>query len=902
MTEQYKIVYTSLLSEAKYTINNDRNRFVNSTIVEDINPTTGLISQTSIGDKFRVDIKNYWKWNQGNITQNLPDWNVPLYMPSPPQVETNDAKEKVLRFSSSDLGLNVSLRKVDEQTIESLAGYKKETYEIFIAGTEEEIGQQNPLIALKGSNWWTNWCLSSFPNANWHEDTVFSMNKPETGLQDMSRGDEVQRNFVKIKGNYNYLSLKYEKLISGFTQDALEGPSETFNELLLPNLYTYMSVVNNNVGVINSNTTTLEDDRPDPPEIISKFKNHLTLNGFLKDFDTNSLFYKQSKMGATPVTYNKFDLANNSIGNYLNVWADAAEAAALENQENPVHGMPAIVEAQIGYDNILFSEADFKIINDYNSAASMFPMNVQIQLEPERDKTVFRALKDTKYNSLMLRYIADSNNENTWDFYASNENRTKNLSTTARSLNDFLEDAKDGKLTSDDTLQKDYVYIGTDNDEYDFSAPQNSFFSKLMSLGLDSKINSTINNTARSFEQILSGDECYAETVAYEIEKWSAGGGGQLLEKIQTFYLPNDDTSMIEMFDTQVKYNKFYVYRIFAHKVVFGTIYSYNTSKDSIYDKPDGKSVLVDVTTYPVMKIIRVPYYNVDELELEVTGPGTGVFKLASHLTTLVMDDAPLPPEIEIVPMIKSPSTMLINIKDTIGSMRQFARPIEEDDTNQYEVLLEKQLKDEFNLSKEQLANINLFDNKVFFKSDEPSEYLQTFRTTTKPTSYGDFKDSEKQLLNGPNNSVKINLNFNQKYYFVFRAIDFHGKFSNPTDVYEVEIKEEDGMWFPVIRIFNIEEENKLDLIKKSKKDTNFSMSGKRFVHIKPSYHQWMMKGKYDEEDYESAFDIPDFSIGEADESVFQENRKFKIRLTSKKTGRKIDLNIRFKQRQEKIH
>ena len=176
------------------------------------------------------------------------------------------------------------------------------------------------------------------------------------------------------------------------------------------------------------------------------------------------------------------------------------------------------------------------------------------------------------------------------------------------------------------------------------------------------------------------------------------------------------------------------------------------------------------------------------------------------------------------------------------------------------------------------------------------------FHTIQKPKTYEDFQDSIKQLLNGPNNSAKIDLNFNQKNYFTFRAIDQHGKFSNPTDVYEVEIKQEDGVSFPIIKLINLEEDAKKEEKLERQKNNKASLTGKRFIHIKPCYQQWVMKEKYVEEEFPSAFDIPNFSIGEADNSVFQENRKFKIRLTSKKTGRKMDINVRFKQRQEKIH
>ena len=127
--------------------------------------------------------------------------------------------------------------------------------------------------------------------------------------------------------------------------------------------------------------------------------------------------------------------------------------------------------------------------------------------------------------------------------------------------------------------------------------------------------------------------------------------------------------------------------------------------------------------------------------------------------------------------------------------------------------------------------------------------------------------------------------------------MDNHGKFSNPTDVYEVEIKEDSGISYPVIRVFNLVAEN----AKTSKTKHVFSLAGRKFIYLKPAFEQWEMTEKYAEADYNSAFDIPDFGIGTSKESVFQENRKFKIRLTSKKTNRKIDINVSCKQKNKKV-
>jgi hypothetical protein len=871
----------------------EKTLIANQEVVETIDATTGEPTTDGIADSFRVDIQNYWSYKKKvNLIDSMIFTLVdaPLGLKELPSMEVNDAKEKTYSLHSLSLQEKLSLRKIDSVAYEPTTGQQIETY---------EIRQTSGIDDDNLDSQWTNWCLANFTGTR--TDFVFSVNTPERSEKDFDSAAGLTKNFVKVKPSYNYYKLDYENLISGGDGSAQED-AEVFNEKILPNLYTYMTFIKHNM---NKNNAELQEKNTPTDKQLEVFENHLTLNGLMENLDVNSLFFKETELWYNPaVTENKFDLSENTIGNYFSLWT---ETAANRNRFGG-QGDVDLEDAAAPYEKIVFSSSDFKIVDNPNGVASTFPMNVEVEIETEKNNFVMNTLQQTKQSRFLQRYISDKTNE-TEDtaFVVNNGNKTTtDLFYKTWNMQDFVSKAFNGDLTNE-TNADDTIFIGDPKEDFDFSAPQNSFFVTLMGLAMRSKLDNFTKTTFRGFESILNGDESYSETLVYEVEKWSSTVDGQLINKLQTFYLPNDDTQTIDFFDTQVKYNKSYVYRIFAHKAVFGTSYTYSIQEANINEEE--KTAIFTVTMEPNIQIIRIPYYNVNEnlgfLNLGLVGPGGVIVEPeitgGNHMTTVVLDEAPLPPEIEIVPLIKEPNKIIINMKDTIGSMRQKPRPIEEGDIGLYQALLEKQYKEKYDITKEQLAQIDVLAEKIFFKSDEPSLYMQMFHTIEKPKTYSDFQNSIKQLLNGPNNSAKITLNFNQKNYFTFRAIDQHGKFSNPTDVYEVEIKEENGMSFPVIRVMNLEEETKKTNELEREKNQKFSITGKRFIHIKPAYQQWIMKEKYESLDFASAFDISDFSIGEAEQSVFQKNRKFKIRLTSKKTGRKVDLNVRFVQRQEKI-
>ena len=359
---------------------------------------------------------------------------------------------------------------------------------------------------------------------------------------------------------------------------------------------------------------------------------------------------------------------------------------------------------------------------------------------------------------------------------------------------------------------------------------------------------------------------------------------------------------MVDFIDTQVIPNKFYVYRIWAHKLVVGTRINLSLVPGTIVDTKQEKSAEINVLTKPIIKIIRMPYFNVSEAPLPVGDNAPG--NPPPHGTVMVLDDPPLPPEIDWAPLIDHPGKMIFNIKDTIGEQKMFPRIIGNDtDYLQFVAFLNVQKKNELGLTDEQLTDIGLDKNKIRFSSDDNSAAFEVYALQEKPKSYGDFKDRLLNTYMGPNTSFTYDFNFNEKNYFVFRAIDQKGKYSNLTDVYEVEFKENSGFSYPEVRVFNIEEENKKTALEKQKSLTNNSKTAKKYLYVRPSLEQREMYLKYEEtqSDLDSAFDLKDFSLGTSDETVFRADRKFKIRIKSKKTGKKIDFNVRFNHKHEKI-
>ena len=178
------------------------------------------------------------------------------------------------------------------------------------------------------------------------------------------------------------------------------------------------------------------------------------------------------------------------------------------------------------------------------------------------------------------------------------------------------------------------------------------------------------------------------------------------------------------------------------------------------------------------------------------------------------------------------------------------------------------------------LKNINQVstdEDQVFF-ADQPIRKVKLYGSKEKPKNKYALKNliSEIDVFSEGFNKT-LDIEPNVKYYFSATAVSATGLESPPSQVYSVEVVDDGGAVFPIIQVLKFSE--------KQKRKDKLHFTSK--FRIEPSLLQ-------------QAPNPPKDGIGYLNPSVFSLNDEtrpqFKVRLTSKKTGRKADFNIIYKQ------
>ena len=421
------------------------------------------------------------------------------------------------------------------------------------------------------------------------------------------------------------------------------------------------------------------------------------------------------------------------------------------------------------------------------------------------------------------------------------------------------------------------------------------------------------------FEDFLNqaNETKYYETLAFRIQKIGGAPTGDSLTEntIQNIWFYNKRNA-IKYIDTQVKYGAEYTYKIFSYVLIQG--YKYRLSDLAV-------SRRLSADTDPAA---TSPLYC-----LEMRDPYTGenVAKRAAHATTSSVND--LFSDSQVLTTKPYVSELDISIE---SSVKIVEIPLEEkrmritDHPPNDLVVSPYHLKDQSNrlafymkydtFSPDTVGYPNALNdgdraNEISYKAGKDfasisktkeetvssPRFVEVYRTSDKPTSYQSFSGNLRKTidLRGATGDITSDHFFiervkeNKKYYYAFRVRNENGVTGQLSPIFESELINDGGYTYG---LFNQLSESELVEPRTSAP----LLSVKKLINVIPNIQHLQLNTNDADFSNSSVSQLGSIKLvaDDVEETIW--DQKFKIRLTSKKTGRKIDLNLKFEKKVSK--
>lgn len=481
-------------------------------------------------------------------------------------------------------------------------------------------------------------------------------------------------------------------------------------------------------------------------------------------------------------------------------------------------------------------------------------------------------------------------------------------------------------------------FISTTNDCYFLGIPDidrkavmdaSGSYRYVNSLNSLKMINSTVdylsnedNFSIDSMSDLFSLEPKYKETLAYRIEKIGGAptGDSQTQNVLQNFWFFNSADFMYNsnFYDSQIKYNTDYTYKVYAYVLTVGCKYNFS---DLALTRQIGQGVAIANEDDPANTIYNscLEFYNplTDEVTEQLYSEETNLTDNVFATNAQIMSDGSTDlykadfyvnyePTLKIVeiPIFSRTLRAMDHLPNQVNVI-----PYQMLDMSQrigfslhYEVFNET-AKYPSTISSEDVtikanylnANNLLSGSYVPAESVSKQRYVEVYRTEEKPTNITDFDNNmiTRVDLKEPSSldifSVQEyiqKIKANQKYYYLFRAVNEQGITGQLSEIYEAQLINDGGY---IYSIFNILFEGDLE----EEIFVNPFKDFKKLIQIQPNLAQTTLVT--DDVDFGeiASSQMGSMAVGNADELIW--DRQFKIRLTSQKTGKQIDLNFTYK-------
>lgn len=353
-------------------------------------------------------------------------------------------------------------------------------------------------------------------------------------------------------------------------------------------------------------------------------------------------------------------------------------------------------------------------------------------------------------------------------------------------------------------------------------------------------IKNNIKPNLRKYSE-LQTKSCYNEVLLYKIEKRLFKGDNQPL---QEFWFQPNNIDYLRLIDTQISYEKEYHYDIFAYVFVLGNQYSYqlydynNKELERLQDINNGIYKL-QVKNNPTYKILKIPL---------------------AYLQGAIHEYPLTKPQIKVD---NDETNVIFNILQSKAESLENFKIVENNDFTIFDKIRISQQ----NLEQDKLKSVN---------ANNITKTIEIYKTTVKPISSISFQGKKYKTIVLENETfIKDEILTNVKYYYMFRYLNNHNTPSNISNIYEVELKEEDGYIY--LQTQEVDLEQKLE--------KNNYKNFKRYLLIRPSIIQTQVNSR------EIVNSIEDINLGPNKESVW--NKDFIVRITSKNSNRVLEFNLK---------
>ena len=401
----------------------------------------------------------------------------------------------------------------------------------------------------------------------------------------------------------------------------------------------------------------------------------------------------------------------------------------------------------------------------------------------------------------------------------------------------------------------------------------------------------------RSYADLLYGRKAYSEVIGYKVEKYRVErliGQQESEVKVQEFLLmDNDNIERIEFLDTQILPDKKYKYKIFTINFVIGTKYEYNeqasfyswleADQETVRDDERGGRLSLNVLSGRSISLIYAPFFE----------------KVVS-----AADKPPITPQVTFLPYQGIDNRYGILLQSGYGEVLEKPITVFRDDKATIQEIYRTQARRP--------------GTEILYRSDSLPHSFEMIRIEEEPESYRDFDSPNAQVVSkdatGQTAFFMVDVDPNKYYYYTFRTVD-GGGISNPTEVFRVRMVSYQNGIFMEMQPYEM-----------YKKPEEFSMSFARALKISPNVEQKMidfqtvfqrLEAQQDNQQsivrrlrdelgldaladtrefQRTAPSIDDIKLGKMSGQDSVWGKRFKLRCTSKTTGKKIDINFTFDQ------